>query len=103
MKKKILPQRKIQLSAHQAATSVYIDAEITAEGDLVLAGQDIGQAPSKIFGDSDHEYWLKIPASRKDDVLLALLETLYKDDLKAISNLQKLLEARSIPCEFSSY
>ena len=57
---------KVSLVRIEGPTSVYIDAEITDEGDLLFSGQDVGEAPSEMFGDSDYEYWLMIPALHKD-------------------------------------
>ena len=64
---------KVNLVQVKGPTSIYIDVEITAEGDLLFSGQDIGQAPKEFFGDSDYEYWLLLKAGEKDRVLLALL------------------------------
>jgi hypothetical protein len=58
---------------------------------------------SKIWGDSDYEYWLTVPAASKDDALLALLEIAYKDNPGVVSEFQSALKERGIPCEFSSY
>ena len=58
-------------------TSIYIDVCINEKGDLLFSGQDIGDAPEEIFGDSDYEYWLTVPASEKDRLLLALIEKHY--------------------------
>ena len=65
-------------------TSIHIDAEITNSGDLLLPGQDLGQAPLEFFGDSDYEHWLRIPAANKDQVLLALIQTLYSGNTSLI-------------------
>src|SRR5688572_15022591 len=95
--------RKVSLVDVEGPTSVYIDAEITAAGDLLLSGQHLGEAPRAVFGDSDYEYWLEIPAASKDDLLLALIETRYSGNASLISDLKQYLEARGIPCQFASY
>jgi hypothetical protein len=94
---------KIILVERPGETSIHISAEIREDGDLQLSGQDIGKVPLEVFGDSDYEYWLRVPAAQKDLLLLALIEALYKGDVGAVSKLRALLEARKIPCEFSSY
>ncbi len=83
-------------------TSARIAAAVLANGDLQLAGQDIGKAPSEILGDPDYEYWLTVPAAHKDALLLAPLESLHKGDPYVVSKMKALLEARKIPCEFFS-
>jgi hypothetical protein len=93
---------KIVLVEQPGETSIRISAEIQKNGDLQLSGQDLGKAPREIFGDSDHEYWLTVPAAQKDLLLLALLESLYKGDACAVSKLREMLVAKKIPCEFFS-
>jgi hypothetical protein len=93
---------QIVLVEQPGETSIRISAEIGKNGDLQLSGQDLGKGPQEVFDDSDHEYWLTVPAAQKDLLLLALLESLYKGDACAISKLQELLVAKKIPCEFFS-
>ena len=72
-------------------------------GDLLLSGQDIGEAPQQIFGKDDYEYWLTVPATEKDRVLLALIEKIYRGNPSVISELREFLESKGIPCEFHSF
>lgn len=84
-------------------TSLHIEAEITDRGDLLLSGQDLGDAPREFFGDSEYEYWLRIGASHKDQVLLALLEKLYSGNPSLMVQFREYLESKGIPAEFGSY
>jgi hypothetical protein len=94
---------KLTLLDIEGPTSVHIEAEITDGGDLLLSGQDVGEAPRAFHGDSDYEYWLRIGAADKDRVLLALLEKLYSGNPSLISQLREYLESKGIPTEFSCY
>jgi len=124
-------EKKVKLVARLGETSVFIDAEINEEGNLVLSGQDIGKAPKDWFGDSDYEYWLVAAASDKDHVLsillgqvaggqqfrpasdasedekdwalLTVIEKTYGGDLRAVSALCDLLRANGIRFEFRTY
>ena len=91
---------KIELVRQDGSTSIFIDVQIKKNGDLLFSGQDIGDAPMEIFGDSDYEYWLTIPAKEKDRALLALIEKHYSGDVMVISKLHELMESKQIPCEF---
>ena len=44
---------KVILVQVEGTTSIHIDAEITAEGDLLCSGQDLGQASSQRWGQSE--------------------------------------------------
>lgn len=94
---------RVNLVRLKGPTSIYIDVEITEEGDLLFSGQDIGHAPMEAFGDSDYEYWLLVKAEHKDQVLLALLEKFYSSNTRVISELREYLNAKGIPNEFDSY
>ena len=93
----------VELVNIQGATSIYIDVRINENGDLLLSGQDIGDAPEEIFGDLDYEYWLTVPAAEKDKLLLALIEKHYAGNSTVISEMKEFLESKQIPCEFHSY
>jgi hypothetical protein len=94
---------KVKLVHIEGSTSIYIDAEITDKGDLLFSGQDLGKAPLEVWGDSDYEYQLRIMASNKDQVLLALIEKFYSGNTSLVSEVRGYLESKGIPCEFSSY
>jgi hypothetical protein len=93
----------IKLVRKGGSTSIYIDVRINENGDLLFSGQDIGSAPEEIFGDSDYEYWLTVPASEKDRLLLALIEKHYAGDASVVSTLREFMESKQIPCSFHSY
>ena len=95
--------KPITLVSQGGSTSIHIDMRIDENGDLLFSGQDIGNAPEEIFGDIDYEYWLTVPASEKDRLLLALLEKHYAGDALVISTLRELLESKEIPCYFFSH
>ena len=94
---------KVKLVRQGGATSIYIDMSIDENGNLLFSGQDIGSDPEEIFGDTDYEYWLTVPAAEKDRLLLALLEKHYGGDALVISTLRKFMESKQIPCIFYSF
>lgn len=96
-------KNEITLVNIKGPTQIHIDVEITEEGDLLFSGQDLGEAPRKYFGDSDYEYWLRISARDKDQLLVALIETLYSGDSLVISKLRDFLKSKGIDYKFDSY
>lgn len=50
-----------------------IDLIAEADGSITLSGGDIGQLVADHFGDSDWEFWTKIPAVAVQRLALALL------------------------------
>lgn len=95
--------KTVKLVELQGPTSVYIDAGINDDGDLVFSGQDIGEAPETYVGDSDYEYWLTIPAKEKDRFLLSLLEKQFLNDASVISTVREMLDSNGIPYSSHSF
>jgi len=62
--------RTVRLYEHHGPTSIFIDAEIGDGGEVIVSGQDIGEAPEKFYGDSDYEYWMILGREHKDALLL---------------------------------
>ena len=93
----------VKLVNQSGSTSIHIDARIEESGDLVISGQDIGDAPEEFFGDLDYEYWLTVPAAEKDRLLMALIEKHYAGDASVVSRLRDLMKEKRIPCNFHSH
>ena len=119
---------KVELYEKNGKTSSFIYAEIDDKGDLVVSGQDVGEAPFEIWGDSDYEYWLRVVTENKDRVLnaliehcnqvgasvpsvsrnkdkalLALLKQVYGGHSSAFEQFRRFCKRKGIPTEFSSY
>jgi hypothetical protein len=91
---------EIPLVSISGPTCIHISVQIDEHGDLLFSGQDVGEAPRKVFGDADYEYWLRIKAEHKDQVLLALLARWYAGNARLITEIGDLLASRGIPSEF---
>ena len=95
--------KTVKLVEIQGPTSVYIDVGINDDGDVVFAGQDIGEAPKMYVGDSDYEYWITIPAKEKDRFLLSLLEKQFRNDDSVISTVREMLDSKGISYSSHSF
>ena len=95
--------QSVKLVNQGGSTSIHIQARIEESGNLVISGQDIGDAPEEFFGDLDYEYWLTVPAAEKDQLLLALIEKHYAGDSSVVSKLRDLMKEKHIPCTFHSH
>jgi hypothetical protein len=59
-------------------TRVVLEAERNESGQFVIAGQDIGEAPMRVFGDSDYEYWYIFDADQ-ERLLSSILRERFAD------------------------
>lgn len=96
-------ENRVQLVSREGATCISISAQITEDGDLNVYGVDYGEAPERVWGADDYEYWIIVPAKEKDKVLLALLEKHYKDNASVVTELKDYLESKSIECQFMTW
>lgn len=58
-----------------------LEAYINDDGDLVLEGYDIGEAPKQFWGDSDYEYGRVIKSEYKGEILKGLIEEQFSAEL----------------------
>jgi hypothetical protein len=93
----------VQLYEYRGSTSTFIDAEINESWDLVISGQDVGEAPRVMWGDSDYEWWVVVKAEHKDKVLLALIEQVFGGTDRSADEFRAWLTEKGIPSEFGNY
>ena len=84
-------------------TRMWLDAYVAPDGDLILSGFDCGDVPKRFWGDADYEYWLRVPAARKDALLLQLLLEKLAGDTQATGRFREWLTAKNIPFTFESW
>jgi hypothetical protein len=84
-------------------TDTTIRVSRNANGDLEISGQDVGAAPREFLGDSDHEYWITIPAGHAEGITPELLRTLAQRPPGGTAPIIAWLRERSIPHSFRSY
>jgi hypothetical protein len=68
-------------------------ARIDNDGDLMLEGYDVGEAPKEFWGDSDYEYYRVIKKDHKDTILRSLI----KERSDTQSEYKRWLRKKGIP------
>ena len=95
----------VTLVQPSSAESLSITAEMLANGDLQISGQDLSPRVAQTFGGDvdEYEYWITIGANDKDRVLLALLAAFYDGKPDGDERLKALLSAHNIEHRFQNY
>ncbi len=85
-------------------TKVFVEVHISPEtGDFIMAGQDLGGAPMRAFGDDEYEYFLSVAAADKDKVLLYLMQHVFAGVTKTRTAIAEWLDARKIAYGLHSF
>lgn len=93
----VIYDRKI--AGTRTVLSVYRDED----DDLVIAGQDLGEAPSSWFGADEYEYWITVPASHAARVPIQKLRELAHTNNGNTTPITDWLDQQGIPHRFSSW
>jgi hypothetical protein len=96
-------RRLVLRRTDDGATVSVVEVVVTESGDLVMEGQDVGEAPREFFGDSDYEYWVTVRGSGKDAVLLRLLADRFGPEGAPSSAFMEWLTANGIEYELSTF
>lgn len=96
-------QQMVELYEERDETSRFTHAEIDEKGKLTVYTQDIGKMAEEVWGDTDYEFWVTVSAKHKDQLLLALIEKLYKGHFSAVDEFRDFLESKGIPNEFGNW
>jgi hypothetical protein len=96
-------QRLVVRRTDDGATVSVVEVVVTESGDLVMEGQDVGEAPTEFFGDGDYEYWVTVRGSGKDAVLLRLLADRFASEGAPSSAFMEWLTANGIEFEFATF
>jgi hypothetical protein len=98
-----MTQRKHSITLKEVRSSdgevSLLQAYIDDNGDLVLAGYDLGESVREVWGDSDYEYWRRVRAEHVPEVLLQLLKERFSVD----TEFRQWLETNGIKAELQSW
>lgn len=80
-----------------------IRVALEPDGTLMVDAQDMGPLVQEMWGDSDYEFWCRIPPEGAAKLAYILLRKLYANREQAVDELRKLCAAENVPHENGSY
>lgn len=85
----------------KSINNTYVIEEVSIEenGDLLISGHDMGEAPKEIFGSSTYEHITKVKAKNKDWLLLKLLADKFENRVE----IKNWLKKNDIPHELFAW
>ena len=97
------PRRDEEIALQTGGERRSVRLALETNGDIVIDTQDIGPTAKRMFGDSDYEFWLKIPASSASALAHALVRKIHEGNLSAADDLKAFCAANDIPFEFTTW
>jgi hypothetical protein len=73
------------------------------DGAIKMDAQDIGPTVTEFWGDSDYEFWVRVPPASLPKLAFELLREKFAGQLGAIDALRTWCEAHGIAHEFDSW
>jgi hypothetical protein len=81
--------------------SIHLHVEV--DGSVRLDAQDMGTHVKEIWGDSDYEFWVDVPATALRKLAFALLREKYTGRDKAVDEFTAFCKREDIEHEWNSY
>jgi hypothetical protein len=76
---------------------------LEADGVLQVDAQDMGPLVKEVWGDSDYEFWCRIPPEAMGKLAYALIRKHYAGREQAVDEIRALCAEASVACENGSY
>jgi hypothetical protein len=76
---------------------------LEADGVLQVDAQDMGPLVKEVWGDSDYEFWCRIPPEAIGKLAYALIRKHYAGREQAVDEIRALCSEAGVPCENGSY
>lgn len=95
----------INIELYRKDGSTHHDVALTVKGDgaVHMSAYDLGEAPEKIWGHDDYEYWVEVPSTEVQKLLFALLKEKYFARANAIDEFTKFCDQYGIQNKWQSY
>ena len=72
-------------------------------GTLMVDAQDMGPLVQQVFGDSDYEFWVRVPPEAAGRLAFALLKKMYGGRDRAVDEFRDFCISEGIPHEAASW
>ena len=76
---------------------------VNADGSVRVDTQDMGKRVEEIWGDSDYEFWVDVPAGALPKLVFALLREKYAGRARAVDEFTAFCKQENIEHEWDSW
>jgi hypothetical protein len=76
---------------------------VKPDGSVLLDAQDMGKSVEEIWGDTDYEFWVDVPATAIRKLVFALLRDRYAGRSGAVDEFNKFCKTEGIDHEWGNW
>ena len=92
-----------ELYRQEGASFRSIRLSVAPDGAVHLDAQDMGKTVEEVWGDTDYEFWVDVPASALRKLVFALLREKYAGRERAVDEFDEFCKQESIEHKWDSY
>jgi hypothetical protein len=93
----------IELYREDGATHHDVHLTVKDDGAVHLSAYDLGEAPERVWGHDDYEYWVDVPPTEVQKLLFVLLKEKYLGRTSAVDEFTKFCVENGIENKWQSY
>jgi hypothetical protein len=92
-----------ELYRQEGTNSRFVRLTVKPDGSVLMETQDIGEQVERIWGDSDYEFWIDVPAGALTKLVFALLRDRYAGQGRAVDEFRDFCKKEQIDHKWTSW
>jgi hypothetical protein len=92
-----------ELYREQGTNSRFVSLTVKPDGSVLMETQDMGENVERIWGDSDYEFWIDVPAAALPKLVFALLRDRYAGQAGAVDQFRDFCKKEAIEHKWDSW
>jgi hypothetical protein len=98
-----MTSQEIELARQEGIEFRSVRLTVEDDGTVKMDAQDIGPAVTRIWGDSDYEFWVRVAPSALPKLVFELLREKFAGQLGAVDAFRNWCTAHGVEHEFDSW
>jgi hypothetical protein len=92
-----------ELYRQEGANSRFVTLTVKPDSSVLMETQDLGENVERIWGDSDYEFWIDVPATALPKLVFALLRERYAGQPRAVDEFRDFCKKEAIDHKWDSW
>jgi hypothetical protein len=92
-----------ELYRQEGTNSRFVTLTVKPDGSVLMETQDMGENVERIWGDSDYEFWIDVPAAALPRLAFALLRDRYAGQPSAVDQFRDFCKQEAIDHKWDSW